>query len=193
MHTPARITAMPGFKSVHVYECVEQRESQSWVPHNKICIVMRAPHPRESQHHTTPSLSLLSVSPPLHVSLSTPHPAPPSKYNPVFFAFNPAWRLPRRRRWRRRSPGRCRCVAVQVKNLKKQILKPGFHLLGARFETNWGTRRLSGVGQGESTCAAPTVGEVVVLPARLLRQLLRHPARHELVRGVAVQVENLKK
>ena len=43
-----------------------------------------------------------------------------------------------------------RSVAVQVE-FERHILKPVFHLIGSRVET----RRLSGMGQGESTCTAP--------------------------------------
>jgi hypothetical protein len=47
-------------------------------------------------------------------------------------------------------------VAVQVE-FERHVLKPGFHLIGARVETTWVPGALSAVGQGESTCpATPT-------------------------------------
>jgi hypothetical protein len=42
-------------------------------------------------------------------------------------------------------------VAVQVEVESSKKLKPGFHFIGSRVET----RRLSAMGQGESTCTAP--------------------------------------
>jgi hypothetical protein len=51
--------------------------------------------------------------------------------------------------------GHRRAVAVQVA-FERQTLKPVFHFIGAKVETTWvGTRCLSAVGQGESTCTAP--------------------------------------
>jgi hypothetical protein len=46
------------------------------------------------------------------------------------------------------------CSVVRVE-FETRILKPVFHLIGSRVETTMGTRRLSAMGQGESTCTAP--------------------------------------
>jgi hypothetical protein len=84
-------------------------------------------------------------------------------------------------------------VAVQVA-FERQTLKPGFHLIGARVET----RRLSAMGQGESTCTKPRLAHhhegvkraveenVPVDAAVRLRRALQAQPLHQ---RVAVQVD----
>jgi hypothetical protein len=60
--------------------------------------------------------------------------------------FGPLWARGRARR---------RGVAAQKLHFERHVVKPVLRLMGARVETTMGTRRLSAVGQGESTCAPP--------------------------------------
>jgi hypothetical protein len=77
----------------------------------------------------------------------------------------------------------CRCVAVQVA-FESKTLKPGHHFIGSRVET----RRLSAMGQGESTAVQPPpLRELVPQGAHLAFQLRHRGGQHLL--AVAPQVD----
>jgi hypothetical protein len=101
----------------------------------------------------------------------------PRIYSPHFAAAPAPPAAARNRRSSSSTSQSSRYVAVQVKNLRKQTLKPSFHCIASRVETE--TRRFRATGQlDKKTCTAPPVP--------------KHCQHHDVALQVAFERQTLK-